>query len=204
MPKHIRNREETRQRLIQAVSEVLAEKGFSGLGINPVARQAGVDKVLIYRYFGGMPGLIKAFGQEGDYWPTIEELAGGNIESFRLLSFEDRLEALGLNYLAGIRKRPLTLEIMAWEMVEQNDLTRELETIRHTRLQRFFELFLPLEGVESDLMAIISIVGAGFSYLACRARSVQHFNGIDLANEEGWERIEDGFRHMINGIITQR
>ncbi|MFO7645107.1 MAG: TetR/AcrR family transcriptional regulator, partial [Desulfosarcina sp.] len=68
-----RDREATRELLVDAVGKLLAEKGFTHLGVNAVARQAGVDKVLIYRYFGGLPGLIKAFGQEGDFWPSIEE-----------------------------------------------------------------------------------------------------------------------------------
>ena len=41
----LRNREATRLRLIEAVGELLAEKGFTRLGINAVAKQAGVDKV---------------------------------------------------------------------------------------------------------------------------------------------------------------
>ena len=61
----VRNREATRGQLIKAVGEILAEKGFAALGVNAVARQAKVDKVLIYRYFNDLEGLIKAFAQEG-------------------------------------------------------------------------------------------------------------------------------------------
>lgn len=210
MPKHdnhipavppARNREETRKRLIAAVGELLAEKGFTGLGINAVARHAGLDKVLIYRYFGGMPGLIKAFGQEGDFWPGIEELAGGDIESFRRLSLEDKLTGLGRNFLRGIRKRPLTLEVMAWEMVQRNDLTEELEIIRETRMLRFAEMFIPTEGARVDLMSVIGVIGAGISYLVCRARRVRWYNGIDLHDETGWQRIETGIQQIVKAII---
>ena len=55
-----RNRDETSARLLAAVGEVLARDGFAALGVNAVAKQAGVDKVLIYRYFGGLPELIQA------------------------------------------------------------------------------------------------------------------------------------------------
>ena len=198
----VRNREATRQILIQAVGEVLGEKGFTGLGVNAVARQAGVDKVLIYRYFGGLPGLIKAFGQEGDFWPSIEELAGGDIESFRLLSLEEKLTALGCNFLRGIRQRPLTQEVMAWEMVQRNNLTEELEIIRETRMLRFAELFLPAEGARADLTAIMAIFGAGISYLVCRSRKIRWYNGIDLNSEDGWQRIEAAVGQMVKGIMV--
>ena len=61
-----RDREATRARLIAAVGNLLAREGFKGLGVNAVAREAGVDKVLIYRYFGGLPELIVAFGRESN------------------------------------------------------------------------------------------------------------------------------------------
>lgn len=196
-----RDREATRELLVDAVGKLLAEKGFTHLGVNAVARQAGVDKVLIYRYFGGLPGLIKAFGQEGDFWPSIEELAGGDIESFRRLPLEKKLVALGHNFLSGIRKRPLTQEVMAWEMVERNQFTEELEIVRETRMLRFAELFLQTEGAKADLMAVTAIVGSGISYLVCRARRVRWYNGIDLESNEGWQRIETAIGQIVKGVM---
>ncbi|SHK63373.1 transcriptional regulator, TetR family [Desulfatibacillum alkenivorans DSM 16219] len=195
-----RNREATRLKLINAVGQVLAEKGFTHLGVNAVARQAGVDKVLIYRYFGGMPGLIKAFGQEGDFWPSMEELAGGNIDAYRVLPLEEKLKIMGRNYLKGIRKRPLTQEIMAWEMVERNNLTEELEIIRETRMLRFAELFLQVGEETVDVMAVVGLMGAGLSYLICRSRRIRWYNGIDLENQEGWKRLENGIDLVVEGV----
>jgi AcrR family transcriptional regulator len=195
-----RDSDTTRRLLIKAVGELLAEKGFAHLGVNAVARQAGVDKVLIYRYFGGLPGLIKAFGQEEDFWPSIDELAGGDIELFRNMPLPDKMNSLGSNFIKAIRKRPLTQEIMAWEMIQRNELTIELETIRETRMLRFAEMFFPPEAARIDLMAIIAIIGAGISYLACRARWVRWYNGVDLKDDEGWQRIESGVQRIIKGV----
>ena len=188
-----RNREATRRLLMTAVGELLAEKGFTGLGVNAVARQAGVDKVLIYRYFGGLQGLIKAFGQEGDFWPGIEELAGGDIDSFRRLPLEKKMVAMGQNFLNGIRKRPLTLEVMAWEMVERNELTEELEIIRETRMLRFAELFLPSEGAAAELMAVDRLCR-----LRPRATSQDDARNLRLVvtvlifpSDNGWQHIRD-------------
>ena len=71
-----KDREQTRARILQAVGRLLAESGFRELGVNAIAREAGVDKVLIYRYFGGMPELLRTFAEEGDFWPQLSELAG--------------------------------------------------------------------------------------------------------------------------------
>lgn len=196
-----RNREATRGQLIKAVGEILADKGFAALGVNAVARQAKVDKVLIYRYFDNLEGLTKAFAQEGDFWPSIEELAGGDIAAFHLLPLEEKLIALGRNFLRGIRARPLTQEIMAWEMVERNKLTEELEKVREIQMLRFFEQFFSKENSSIDLMAIMSIIGGGLSFLICRSRHIQWYNGVDLKSDEGWIRIEGGMEQIIRKLI---
>lgn len=196
-----RNREATRGQLIKAVGEILAEKGFAALGVNAVARQAKVDKVLIYRYFDNLEGLTKAFAQEGDFWPSIEELAGGDIAAFHLLPLEEKLIALGRNFLRGIRARPLTQEIMAWEMVERNKLTEELEKVREIQMMRFFEQFFSKENSSSDLMAIMSIIGGGLSFLICRSRHIRWYNGVDLKSDEGWARIEGGVEQIIRKLM---
>jgi len=199
----VRDREATRQRLIQAVGTILAQNGFTGLGVNAVARAAGVDKVLIYRYFGGLPELTIAFGREGNFWPTIEELAGGGLERFAQLPLETKLQRLSRNFTQAIRKRPLTQEIMAWEMVERTQLTVELETIRENTMIRFFELFFPSLTPQLDLHAIAAVIGSAVSYLACRARKVQWYNGVDLQSDEGWLRIERAIDTIIKGLVNR-
>ena len=69
-----RDKEATKAKLIKAAGQVMARDGFAKMGVNAVAREANVDKVLIYRYFGGLEGLIKAYAEDGDFWPGVEEL----------------------------------------------------------------------------------------------------------------------------------
>ena len=201
-PAVTRNRKATREKLIKAVGSILSKNGFAGIGINAVAREAGVDKVLIYRYFGGLPQLISAFGCEGNFWPSVEELAGGDIEKFGQLPLEEKLSQLGINFMKALKKRPITQEIMAWEMIERNELTIELETIRETTMLRFFEMFFPLSGDDVDLLPVIAIIGAGISYLVTRSRKIQMYSGIDLQSESGVKRLQDAIGLIIKGITT--
>ena len=59
----IRNKEQTKQCLLDAVDSLVEESGYEALGINAVAAKAGVSKMLIYRYFGSLKGLIAAYIQ---------------------------------------------------------------------------------------------------------------------------------------------
>ena len=57
-----KDREQTEARILDAAFANLAEDGLPGFGINAVARHAGCDKKLIYRYFDGPDGLLVAMG----------------------------------------------------------------------------------------------------------------------------------------------
>jgi AcrR family transcriptional regulator len=198
----LRDREATRARLIEAVGSLLAREGFTGLGVNAVAREAGVDKVLIYRYFGGLPQLITAYGREGNFWPSIKELAGGDVEAYSRLPLIEQLSQLSRNFMNAIRTRPITQEILAWEMIERNELTAELETIRENTMMNFFDMFFPATDKGADIAAIGAIIGAGVSYLVCRGRQISIYNGVDLQSEAGWQRLENAVDTMINGLFA--
>ena len=198
-----RDSQATRAKLIQAVGTILSEKGFTALGINAVARKAGVDKVLIYRYFGGMEQLMEAFSRESNFWPSVEELAGGNVDTYARLQLGEKLSQLALNYAHALRSRPLTLEIMAWEMVERNHLTNALEAIRENTIMQFYQLFFTRHHVDLDLTALTAIIGAALSYLATRARHIDLFNGIDLASDEGWQQLQAAIDTIIAGLIPE-
>ena len=197
-----RDREATRARLIEAVGTLLAQEGFKGLGVNAVAREAGVDKVLIYRYFGGLPQLIAAFGREGNFWPSIKELAGGDIEAYHQLPVTEQLSHLSKNFIQALRRRPITQEILAWEMIERNELTIELESVRENTMMNFFDMFFPSSGKGPDVAAMGAIIGAGVSYLVSRGRQISIYNGVDLQSEAGWQRLERAIDTMISGLFA--
>lgn len=200
----IRDKKITSRRLISAVGSILAKKGFKGVGVNSVAREAGVDKVLIYRYFGGLEGLIAAFGKEGDFWPSALELAGDDLQKFSKMPLDERLSHFGSNYFQALRKRPVTLAIMAWEMIEPNGLTEELEKIREQSITEFFKMFFMKDELQVDLQAVIMLIGAGISYLVIRSKHIDFYGGLDLKSDEGWKRMEKAFENIIHGVLNNR
>ena len=199
----IRDKQITSRRLISAVGSLLAKKGFKGMGVNAVAREAGVDKVLIYRYFGGLEGLIAAFGKEGDFWPSALELAGGDLQKFSQMPLDERLSVFASNFIDSLRKRPLTQAIMAWEIIEPNGLTEELERIREQSIIEFFQMFFMKDQIQIDLQAIIMLIGAAISYLVIRSKNIDLFGGLDLGSEQGWERIEKAIETINHGVLNR-
>ncbi len=200
----IRDKQITSRRLISAVGSLLAKKGFTGIGVNAVAREAGVDKVLIYRYFGGLEGLIAAFGKEGDFWPSALELAGGDLQKFSQMPLDEKLSVFASNFIDSLRKRPLTQAIMAWEIIEPNGLTEELERIREQSIIEFFQMFFMKDQLQIDLQAIIMLIGAAISYLVLRSKHIDLFGGLDLGSDQGWKRIEKAIETISHGVLNSK
>ena len=191
LPTPYRNRSATRERLVRAVGTLLAHKGFTALGVNAVAKEAGVDKVLIYRYFGGMPELLKTFAGSGEFWPSIEEVTGGDAATLRQMPPSESTAIIMRNYIKGLRRRALTQEILAWEAVESNELTQILDNIREeVSMALFKELSPSLKGTDADVAAITALLAAAVNYLLIRSRTIRTFNGVDIRSEEGWKQLE--------------
>jgi AcrR family transcriptional regulator len=195
-------RERTRAKLIKAVGKVLAESGFRGLGVNKVAKEAGVDKVLVYRYFGGLPELVDAFSRTVDFWPTVEELIGPDPDRIRKLPPDRQVAEFFKSFLGALRKRPVTLEILAWELLERNELSRELEDIRIKTILEYFEF---LDEVPDDdiLTVIVVLMGGAVNHLLVKSRINTWIGGIDLTSEDGWDRIDEGIDRLLSGIFNR-
>ena len=197
-----RDREATKRLLMDAVGRVLARQGFRAVKVNTVAREAGVDKVLIYRYFDGLPGLVAAFSRQGDFWPGLEELVGGEVEAFLSLPVAERMVTAARNYLRGILARPLTQEIMAWRFLEHNELTRALDDVRAVTGTRLLEL-VEAGGTAPDVdwQAFNAVLGAAINHLAVRVRLETTFAGLDLHDAASWARLEAMLARTIRSVL---
>src|SRR5512134_397940 len=186
-----RDRQATERKILDAVGSLLAAGGFRKIGINAVARQARVDKVLIYRYFGGMPDLLRAYAKNGTYWPTIEEVAGGDPDLLYGKPLPETVATLLRNFARAIRMRPVTLEIRAWETIERNELAKVLEKVREYFSKNLSRVFLAGHDVtDRELVTIVSLLTAGINYLAVRSRKVGRYGDVNIRSEEGWHRLE--------------
>lgn len=197
-PVRSRDAEATRDRILAAVGRLLVREGFGALGVNAVAREAQVDKVLIYRYFGGIDPLLEAWGSASDFWPSVEEILGDGPEA------EPGDFAAGMlsRHIEALRARPHTLEVMAWEAVTRHPLTRILDRIRETRSQQLMEALPPgLRESALDLPAISALLGAGMQHLLLRSRTVETFNGVPIARPEGWSRIESALQTLCRALL---
>jgi AcrR family transcriptional regulator len=90
-PARARDRVATEERIPAAVSEVRERDGFVAIGVNAIAGETGIDKVLIDRYFVGLPELLRTRGASGRFWPTVAELLGDDSQAVPALPLPERM-----------------------------------------------------------------------------------------------------------------
>jgi len=200
-----RNKEESKQRLIDAVGQIIVTEGFKGIGINSIAKQAGLDKVLIYRYFDGLDGLLRAFARQKDFYINISETLLHEIENANKEDIQPLItQVLTAQFRELLHNNELQ-EFMLWEMVEKNELTIAIAKEREekgTYLSHKIKEKMNIQESDFDTDAIVALLVSGLYYLALRSRTVDVFNGVELNTEQGWARTEKAVESIINNLFN--
>ena len=194
----------TRDRLIQSLSEIIAKQGFKNLDVGEVAKKAGVERRVVFRYFGGLPDMVAALGFDKRFWPTAEELLSGDRDQLRKLSPADQISCYFKCFLRALLERPQTLDIMAWELVERNRYSKILESVRVRSSLEYFEALHGDIPEDIDLSAVVALLSGSFMFLAVRSRLGGHYGGLDLWDEFDRNRLEAAADLLLAGVFDTK
>lgn len=190
------------KRLLIAVSQIIENEGFIKIGVNKVAKQAKCDKVLIYRYFGGLEGLLSTWAKENDFYTlayrTYSERVAKSESPEDIIKLTQSVLLEQLNFL---RTNKLMQELLAWELSGNSSF----RSIQDERERNGFKLQEELEkklGIESkDARMFITILIASINYIVLATRQYQLFNGIDFSNQEAWELFKQAIEKYIRTLF---
>jgi len=184
-----RNRGRTQDAILAAARRVLADQGFAAWGVNAVARAAGCDKQLIYRYFGGMDGLAEAIGVEMAAW--LDSALSARADAPPSASYAELMARLAIEYLDALRGNRLAQRILAWEVAEDSPLVQSFATARSKAMTAWIHRergnLMPREGV--DATAANAVIVAGVQHLVLAGAASGRFAGMTLTSDRGWQRV---------------
>ena len=195
----IKNRQTTEMNLIKAVDELIEENGFEGLGINAVAAKAGVSKMLIYRYFNSLDGLIAAYIQQHDYWINFDEQLPDeeHIGEF--------IKEIFKRQIAMLRQSYTLRRLYRWELTSNNTFIKELREKREAKGVWLVAAVSKLsKHPQKETAAMASILTAAISYLSLLEENCPVFNGINIQTEDGWKELEEGINILIDIWLEKR
>ena len=192
-----RDRQATERRLLKTVGEMIAENGFEKIGINAVANCSGVSKVLIYRYFGSVEGLMAAYIRQHDFWInfSLELPDRSQLPLFLKTMFRRQIEQL--------RSNPVLKRLYRWELSSENEMIVKIREQRERTGLKLIEKVSRLTGFpEKEIAVMASILTASITYLVMLEEFCPVYNGIALDGDSGWEQINQGIETLIDKIFA--
>lgn len=191
-----RDREATEKRLLETVGRMVAENGFEQIGINAVAAQSGVSKILIYRYFGTVDGLLAAYIRQYDFWlnlpadvPEREELP-----QFLKTLFQQHIDQLRTD--ATLRR------LYRWELSCNNETIAKIREQREKAGLELVRKFCQASGMQQpEAETISALFAASITYLAMLSDFCPVYNGIAIDKDAGWNRIQKGINRIMDKTL---
>jgi DNA-binding transcriptional regulator YbjK len=199
----IKNKERTKKKFIDAVGKILKTKGYSALKVNDIAAMAGLDKKLIYDYFGGVDRLIDEYISTQDFWSNVqyEEKEVDVNDGGQSLS-----KALLLSQFDYVFQNRELQKIILWGLSEKRRSLKQLADKREEEGEVVFKHICdPHFGDKAHLYrAITALLVSGIYYLDIYAtiNNCKTFCGLDLSTQEGRVAIEDAIKYIIDTVYS--
>ncbi|AQX07510.1 TetR/AcrR family transcriptional regulator [Elizabethkingia ursingii] len=195
----IRNKEKTKQKLLNAVGKILATKGYSELKVSKIATVAGLDKKLIYSYFGSTDKLIDEYIKSQDFWANVDD------QEIMTSGFSDGGQEITTNMILKqyetLAKNKEYQKVILWGISETRPSLRKLaddrEAVGNPLLDQVID---PLFKEKSkEYRAILAMLVAGSYYLNLHFTvNGSTFCGLDFNKEEDAKILKDAIATIID------
>ncbi|GAA6357146.1 TetR/AcrR family transcriptional regulator [Parabacteroides distasonis] len=193
-----RNRNATEKKLLDTIGQIITEAGFEKVGINAIASLSGVSKILIYRYFGSVEGLMTAYIRQHDFWINfpLEIPARELLPAFLKETFRKEIERL--------RDNPILKRLYRWELSSNNEMIIKLREQREKIGLNLVEQVSRLSGYpQKEIAAMAAIISSSITYLVMLEEHCSVYNGIEINTSTGWEQIYEGIEILINKVFSE-
>lgn len=192
-----RDREATEKRLLETIGNMICESGFEKIGINAVAARSGVSKILIYRYFGSVEGLMVAYIRQHD--SLLNSLPEEFPDREALPAF---LKKRFQEQIAGLRKDVILKRLYRWELSSDNEYVAKIREQREKIGMELIGRISEISGLPQDEIAsVATLLNTSITYLVMLEEVCPVYDGIPLNRDEGWEQIAQAINRIIDGIF---
>ena len=202
----LRDKTRSMARLVAAVGKVIQRTGYAGLTASNIALAAGLDKKLIWSYFGGVDNLVEEFIRQKDFW---KHAANGMISDLLKESEnigQKQITELLQNQFEVVLKDKALQKIIHWEIGEKNKLLRDLADNREEIGEALFEVILPdfEKGNVHNLRGRLALLIGGIYYLSLHAKANgSTFCGLDILNDAGKNEVQTAIHDLIELTYRQ-
>ncbi|HWW38837.1 TetR/AcrR family transcriptional regulator [Pedobacter sp.] len=193
-----KNKERTKLKFIEAVGKIIREEGYAGLKLKKIVDTAGVDRKLLYHYFGSIDNLVETYVRQKDYYADFDRNVNELLRSVKGEYSTDLIKGVMHEHLHSFSKDVDMQQAILWHLNGGNPAINDVYEQREKIGGIFLDLAEPnFAAVDIDIKARIAIIVTGIYFMVLNKKSL--ICGIDLKTTEGIARI----RNEISNIIEE-
>ena len=195
----MRNKEQTKRKLIQAVGEIIKTEGFSNLKISKIAKKAEVNRKLVYRYFGTLDYLIEAYVVKNDYWMVFSDQMKEMLRQHNYVSSQELITAILQNQFKFFMSQKEMQRLILWELSVDNPLMRSIHNARESMGEKFLELTDEhFRNTKVNFRAITALLVGGIYYTILHTvYNGGAFTGLDINSQAGNDEILKAIEQIV-------
>jgi AcrR family transcriptional regulator len=195
----MKDKENTKKRLIKAVGDVITAEGFQNLKISKISKYANVDRKLIYRYFGNLNYLIEAYVSEHDYWMVFADKMKQILAEKEYSGSEQLIIDILQDQFRFFISQKEMQRLILLELSVNSPLMRSIHNTRESMGQEFLELTDPhFQHGKVNFRAIAALLVGGIYYTVLHTvYNGGKFAGIDLSTSIGRDEIVKAIGQII-------
>jgi AcrR family transcriptional regulator len=198
----IKNKEATMRRLIDAVGELIRTNGYTGLGVNKIAKQAGVHKKLMYRYFGTPEKLIETYVIEKDYWMVFSDKLSDQATEKRV-NLQETITGILENQFNFFFSEEEMQQLILWELSGKSPLMTSISKAREGLGEKFLKLTdKHFENTPVNFRVVSALLSAGIYYMVLH-HHVDEYCGIDIKKEEDRREVKRTIRQILSWAFKE-
>ena len=192
-------KEKSKQKFLDAVGSILEDKGHAGLKVNDIAKKAGLDKKLIYKYFGSTNGLLDEYIRSKDFWSNVkisDAASEPTIDNGKAFATE-----LLQNQFDYVSQDKEFQKVLLWSLSEERKSLKKMTQDQEENGELMFGAITdPHFGEKAeDFRAVMALLISGTYYLSLYAEANgSTFCGLDLKNATDNSKIKDALKFLIN------
>jgi len=192
-----RSAKDIEENIINAVTYLIENEGFSNLTVTGIIRQAEIEPVQFYNRYDDLNRFIDEYVKKFDYW--FSDIVKSQKQS-------RSNKELYINILIGLFQslsgNKVMQELLKWELANNNETSQRTAQLRelHTLplCQKFSNIF---SNTDIDIVTISALIIGGIYYLILHDK-LSTFSGIDLKKESDRQKVIKAISKLSEMLFT--
>lgn len=182
----------------EAAVKEIKRKGFGNALVTNIMKGAKIEPAVFYKRYENLEKFQDEFVRDYDYW-FDDIISRGKTDDATQDGYTQIMQGL----LKSLLCNPVMLELLRWEVAEDNETTRRTASLRELQTLPLAEKYAGrFKDSGLDVAAISSLLVGGIYYLMLH-RDRSPFSGIDLNTKAGAERISKALDALSQLLFSQ-